>query len=70
MKIDTHSQTWQVIVKHSAQKQANSTARLKLQGVSERESDFLRGYLSALEELNALAQEPHPEPKKTAYPYK
>lgn len=70
MKIDDASETWKFIAKHIGQKEANHSARLRLQGVSERESDFLRGYLAALEELNALTQEQHPEPKKTANPYK
>lgn len=70
MKIDTHSETWKVIEKHLGHKHATHTARLRLQGTSERESDFLRGYLEAIQEFMALAVESTPELKKTVNPYK
>jgi hypothetical protein len=70
MKIEIDSPTWQAIKKHISNKVDTHIARLKTQGTNERESNFLRGYMAALEDLTALATEPQTEPKKPLTQYR
>lgn len=68
MKIDTFSDTWRVINAHICSKESFHLTRLQ-QKIDERDSDFTRGYLSALNELKELAKDKPTDAKKVANAY-
>lgn len=58
--IEQTSQTWITIRRHIAEKRSIHTGAVLRPGAQERDADFARGYLEALNELENLAETPMP----------